>query len=156
MQNLLLLTLMSFTGFGNSVCECPPPVSVSIAVTNSAAVFSGEVIGEEYENLEKDGSRTLVIKLKVMRWWKGSGAAEIDLYTSGRKYANGNTTFMADDFRFLKGESYLVYATLKEEKFSTSACTRTQKLADAADDLRELGEGLPPKPRSGDLRQSDQ
>jgi hypothetical protein len=114
-------------------------------------VFSGEVIAEEYTYLEKGdpngpgNAQTLIVKLKVNCWWKGNGAAEVELYTSVRMYANGITSAMADDFQFRKGESYLVYASGSDGKFSTSDCMRTQKLADADEDLRELGQGREPE-----------
>jgi len=50
-------------------------------------------------------------------------------------------------YPFKADEEYLVYATSRKdtEWLFTSICTRTGKLAKAADDLKELGEGTLPK-----------
>ena len=148
---MLLLVLLSFFSLPPIVrnCECPPAPTVEVAVKNSAAVFAGEVIAEDYRTVENEEGKVLVITLKVRRWWKGTGANEIELYTSERKYANGKTVVMAEDFVFKKGESYLVYASVKDQKLRTSDCSRTTSLADAAEDLDQLGAGTAPKPRSG-------
>ncbi|HSE25729.1 MAG TPA: hypothetical protein VLB68_28950 [Pyrinomonadaceae bacterium] len=142
---MLFLILLSFLSLRPSerTCECPPAPTVEVAVQNSAAVFAGEVIAEDYRAVEKEESRVLVIRFKVKRWWKGTGAAEVELYTSVRKDADGNTVSLAADFRFKKGESYLVYASVKDEKLSTSDCSRTRILVDAAEDLDQLGVGAP-------------
>ena len=145
------IILVSLLFFGDSAYECPPPASVAISVENSTAVFSGEVISEEYRDV-KEGSmgepreaKALFIRLRVKRWWKGNRDEEVDLYTSVRKYPDGTQSFMADDFRFRKGENYLVYAYGQGEKLRTNGCTRTKKLADAEKDLLELGEGIVPE-----------
>ncbi len=52
---------------------------------------------------------------------------------------------MAEDFRFWKGERYLVYAYSRAGNLQTSGCSRTRELARAEEDLRELGEGNLPE-----------
>ena len=123
-----------------------------VSVNQSTAVFTGEVVSEEYLGVNTDSSghpttaKALVVKLKVTRWWKGDVSEEIHLYTSVRKYPDGSSSEMAEDFRFRKGESYLVYAFSRDAHLETSGCSRTRKLAEAEEDLRELGEGkLPDK-----------
>ena len=111
--SLILVTLLSLLCVAY---ECPSPASINISVSRSTAVFSGEVISEEYRKVKEDSlgepreAKALFIKLKVKRWWKGIGAEEVDLYTTVRKYPDGTQSFMAEDFRFRKGENYLVYA----------------------------------------------
>jgi len=148
---IILVSLLFSVGSGY---ECPGPASVAISVKNSTAVFSAEVISEEYRNV-KEGSmgepreaKALVIKLKVKRWWKGNGAEEVDLYTSVRKYPDGTQSFMEEDFRFRKGENYLVYAYGPEERLRTDGCKRTRRLADAEEDLLELGEAKKTQPEA--------
>jgi hypothetical protein len=149
--NLGLLSLLTFLLAAPPCFECPPVASVSESLRNSSSVFTGEVISEEYRDIKEDSpgkpenGKTLVIRFKVQRWWKGSRANEVTLYTSLRKYPDGSESFMAEDFRFQKGESYLVYAQGRAEKLWTSECTRTRKLAGAENDLRELGDGEAPK-----------
>ena len=127
--------------------ECPPPPKVRQALATATAVFSGKVVSQEYVDVHTDSSdkasepKAVVVKLKAERWWKGNGSREVLLYTSVRKYPSGTTSMMADDFTFRQDESYLVYAYGPEKELRTSRCTRTKKLADAEDDLRELGAG---------------
>ena len=143
---IILVSLLFSVG-----SACPPPVSVTMSIKNSTAVFSGEVISEEYRDVKEDSlgepkeAKALFIKLKVKRWWKGNSAEEVELFTSVRKYPNGTTSVMAEDFVFHQGESYLVYAYGPEERLRTDGCKRTRKLADAEDDLLELGEGTAPE-----------
>lgn len=152
---LISLAVISFTLFtgGSAELECPRQPKVRDALAAAAAVFSGEVMGEEYRDVRTDSSgrpaeaKAQVVKLKAEKWWKGSGAREIFLYTSARKYPDGSTSLSADDFTFRKGESYLVYASGPEAELRTSGCTRTIKLDEAGDDLRELGEGRDPDER---------
>ena len=112
---IFVSALFSLRGL-DAAYECPPEGSVRASVSNSRAVFSGEVVSEEYRDIKADppsepgDAKALIIKLKVKRWWKGNGAEEVSLYTSVRKYPDGRISVDAEDFRFRKGESYLVYA----------------------------------------------
>ena len=147
---IVSLILVAVVSLLDATYECSKPASVNMSVSRSQAVFSGEVISEEYRDV-KEGSlgepanaKALVIKLKIKRWWKGNGAEEIELNTSVRKYPDGTQSVMAEDFRFRKGENYLVYAYAEGEKLRTNGCTRTKRLTDAEEDLLELGEGKLP------------
>ena len=148
---LILVTLPFCLQGVDAGSECPPWGSVRMSLSNSTAVFSGEVVSEEYRDTKTDAwgepaeAKALVVKLKVNRWWKGSGAEEVYLLTSVRKFPDGRTSLLADDFFFRKGESYLVYAYGPEENLQTDGCTRTRGLAEAGEDLSELGEGTVPE-----------
>lgn len=149
---VLLLIVVSSFGFRQPGLECAPLPSVRVSVKQSTAVFTGEVVSEEYRDVNTDSAgqpkpaQALVVKLKVTRWWKGDAREEVYLYTSVRKYPDGSSSVMAEDFQFRKGESYLVYAFSRDGHLVTSGCSRTRKLAEAEEDLRELGEGkLPDK-----------
>ena len=153
MQSLKLILVSLFLSLqvvGVSY-ECPPQAPVHVSVSQATAVFSGEVISEEYRDIKTDSSgkptdvKALLVRLKVKRWWKGNEAEHVDRYTSVRKYSDGTTSVMAEDFQFRKGESYLVYAYGQEAKLWTTGCTRTRKLTSAGEDLGELGEGKAPK-----------
>ena len=143
---LVFVIIVSARGY-----ECSPPPSVQVSLNKSAAVFVGEVIAEEYRAVNTDSigkpatSKALVIKLKVMRLWKGDVDEEVYLYTSGRKYSNGTESLDAEDFRFHKGERYLVYAFRRDGHLQTHGCTRTRRVTEADADLRELGEGELPR-----------
>ena len=117
----------------------------------ASAIFSGTAIAEEYRepklgnDWESKGSKRLVVRFEVERWWKGSSQNEVVLYTSEMKLADGTTWFMAEDYRFQIGEKYLVYAFGSSEQLQTNVCTRTAKWEEAKGDLQELGEGRVPQ-----------
>jgi len=54
---MLLLMLLSFLFVRPSerTCECPPAPTVEVAVQNSAAVFAGEVIAEDFDFVRSEG-----------------------------------------------------------------------------------------------------
>ncbi len=145
---LFLLGVRPATGL-----ECPPRASVADALSRATAVFSGEVVAEEYRRVDYSASggvgeaRVLVVKFKVERWWKGGDAEDVFLYTSVMKTPDGRRIATSEEafFSFRKGESYLVYAYGPPDKLRTSGCARTKNLTQAGEDLRELGEGNAPK-----------
>jgi len=59
-----------------------------VSVSQATAVFSGEVVSEEYRDITTDSLgkptdvKALLVRLKVKRWWKGNEAEHVDLYTS--------------------------------------------------------------------------
>jgi hypothetical protein len=97
-------------------------------------VFLAEVVAVETEG------QIRTVTLKVDRWWKGGGSAEITVSTS----KNGESC----GYPFEKGKQYLVYAD-REEKQKTlrvhlCSRTRTEKEAEKTEDFKELGEGKAP------------
>ena len=147
----LIIIPILLTGSTVARLECRKPGSVTEELNRASVVFSGEAVSKEYRKVDFSRSggvgeaQVLVVKFKVNRWWKGGGAEDAVLYTSVTKIPGGGTSSLAEDFRFSKGESYLVYAYGPRDKLKTSACTRTRKLTEAEEDLRELGEGSAPK-----------
>lgn len=124
---------MALAGIGVAqACSCAPPPGPKKALEQAAAVFSGKVT-----KIEEAGDGELAITLQTATTWKAAEAKEVVLYTANNGAACG--------YGFEKGKSYLVYAhSLKrgEEKvLGTNICTRTALLADAKEDLKELGEG---------------
>lgn len=117
----------------------------------ATVIFSGTAIAEEYKepklrnDWESKGSKRLVVKFEVERWWKGSNEKEVELYTSETKLTDGTTWFMAEDYRFQVGQKYLIYAFGPTEQLRTNVCTRTAKWEEAKEDLQELGEGKMPE-----------
>jgi len=95
-------------------------------------VFSGKVL-----KIDKEGEFELAVTFAVDRVWKGKEEKEIVVRTGTNDGICG--------YKFTKGTSYLVYAaetTRDDVKYlATNICTRTAALADAKEDLRELGEG---------------
>lgn len=160
MKHKIILALLVCSLFGapkTFACDCAR-ISTEQAVEQSKAVFSGEVVGFEYrkgipnqfvdEQARITGTKieyeTLVVKVRVNRWWKGEPPAEIYLLTSTTRNADGTSTISSCDHTFDFGATYLIFATkynVKEKnEYRTSDCLRTRKLTQADNDLKILGE----------------
>jgi hypothetical protein len=105
------------------------------------AIFSGKVT----RIAETTDSKYIQITFKLEQSWKGARTREKSLFQEN---------VLTDcDFVFKVGEEYLVYAHGDSEKLSTNVCTRTKRLADAAADIKELGE--PEHVRAGSFRRGE-
>ena len=152
MYELIALLVFTFTMLPRVPAprECPPEPIVKNAVASADLVFSGEVVEEEFVDTDVDAGgrpnkgKRRVVKVKVEKWWKGGNAREVLLHTGFTKHPNGMLVVLSEDFNFQNGEKYLVYAYERDGKLRTNSCTRTRKLADAKDDMRELSEGREP------------
>lgn len=117
-------------------CECTPPPPPKKAAAKSDAVLSGKVIA-----LDAMNGRWAKVTVEVAASYKGDAMKSTVLYTSKDGDACG--------YPFEAGKSYLIYAELAdnegEKVLRTTLCTRTRPLADAVEDLKELGEGTKPK-----------
>jgi hypothetical protein len=132
---LTTLLMMSWSEVAHA-CKCAEPPPPSAALESAQAVFEGEVAA-----ITESGSE-LVVTLRVPRAWKGiDSAEEIRVLTRKDSAACG--------FPFAQGEHYLVYAQALEPARDGSAlqvlrCGRTRALAEAEEDVRELGLGAIP------------
>jgi hypothetical protein len=120
--------------------------NVSDELKGSVAVFSGQAVAAEFQPIAAqagwpEGGEVLVVRFSVERWWKGAGTSEIVIYTGEGRLPDGFQRVFAHDFTFEVAEKYLVYAFDNEGQLGASKCGRTAKLADAAEDVTELGEG---------------
>lgn len=117
-------------------CKCAEPEAPSAALASAKAVFQGEV------SAIQDSGHELVVTLQVPRAWKGIvSAEEVKIRTRRDSAACG--------FPFAVGENYLVYASALEPaqdgaSLQVLRCGRTRPLAEAEDDMRELGLGAIP------------
>ena len=131
MKTLVLILLTSFTYLPLSYRASPTmrcwiePKSVKVALKQSAAVFSGEVL--EIRN----GGNYPEVRLRVARSWKGVEGEEVSLLT--------DSTTESPHYRI--GQKYLVFADKRDGKLFTGNCSRTKKLEYAQGDLQQLGEG---------------
>lgn len=109
-------------------CRVPP---VKIAYQNAKAVFVGEVL-----DVAKDGD-VKTFTFKIERYWKGATDEEIKIHVQET---------MRYQAWFEVGEQYLVYARGDEddEKLWEVRCSRTKSLADASEDITELGKAKKP------------
>jgi len=124
---LVSFALLLFSYDSSFACRCQRK-KPSRDLSQFAIVFAGKVTEVDY--------RSGRAKFSVQRIWKGARVGEIVI-------SSGNSSC---DWRFEKGESYLVYAySLPETRtYTTHQCTRTGRLADATEDLKVLGEGQAP------------
>ena len=153
---LLAVTLLFWTSANASTCGCvglPADASDEVFMTavteeykRAAAIFTGEVIAQEYRPVEdssgdnKTGKEVLTIKLAAERWWKGDGVAEVTLYTNTFRYPDGSGSSTSCEYNFVKGEKYLVFAFGNPDKLSTHACARTKLIKYAERDIKALDE----------------
>ena len=126
---LLLLTFMTYftpCHGANSTMRCLiEPKSIKGALKNSTAVFSGEVLEI------RSGVNFLQARFRVERSWKGVEAEQVSVLTE-------NT---AESSHYRVGEKYLVFAGIRDGKLFTGNCSRTKRLENAEEDLKQLGEG---------------
>lgn len=112
-------------------CSCVNIGTPRQELKKAKAVFVGEVI--EIYSGSHDEDYPAIVKLKVESYWKGIKATDtIEVLSDLGTNLCGIVP--------LKGK-YVVYAYRRGENLVTHGCTRTKKVEDAAEDLRELGEG---------------
>jgi MYXO-CTERM domain-containing protein len=135
-----LLTLVSVL-FGLEstafACKCAPH-SVAQALAEASAVFEGRVVSIEDFS---EGTEPVVAKkritLSIVRVWKDLEDVETVTVTTNAESA-------ACGFYFERDKSYLVYANRTDAALTVHSCTRTRPMADAGEDLSELGGGVTP------------
>jgi hypothetical protein len=117
-------------------CKCAEPEAPNAALASAKAVFQGEV------SAIQDSGNELTVTLRVPRAWKGIDSAEEAKVRTRKDSA-------ACGFPFTIGENYLVYASALEPaqdgvSLQVLRCGRTRALAEAEDDMRQLGLGAIP------------
>ena len=103
------------------------------AFEKAASVFSGEVV-----MLDR-----FTVKFRVERIWKGPVTKEITMLTGAKDNGDGTFTTSSCDYRFTKGERYLVWAYGFPAGLKTDTCSRTAKMKDAAKEEQGLDEITP-------------
>jgi hypothetical protein len=131
-----------------SACECMPP-SHSKAFRKAAAVFVGEVvdISDSDVPIVEGANYSVAVKFKVIEYWKGRVGTEITVHTE-------QGVMSCNEYKFQKGEKYLVYARGKNLTVFTG-CSRSAPLSSAAyvnEELKRLGKSKKPNPKINSLR----
>ncbi|WP_156324626.1 hypothetical protein [Bacillus sp. FJAT-27245] len=134
---LLVVALVLLAGPSVSfACDCARVLSVEEELENSDAVFTGKVL-KTWE-----GASTQKVLFEVDQIWKGASGSQVEM-----SFPQFNTSCA---IHFYKSEKYLMYA--KERKIHNGSpfltagmCGRTALVANAAEDLKVLGNGEPPK-----------
>lgn len=130
----IVVFLLVSTGVAQA-CTCAPPPSPAQALSQSDAVFSGRVIKIKRVK-SKDALADLwgvEVVFAVNTSWKGGRQKTVSVFTASQSAACG--------YNFSTGMTYLVYADASQGKLATSLCSRTSRLKDAREDLKELGTG---------------
>ena len=138
----VLLWLLAGTGTAHA-CSCVLPGTPVQELEKNAAVFAGQVVAVRHSfGLESmlfgPGDRTTV-EFNVETVWKGNVGQDMTITTPPTGGSCG--------VPFEEGQEYLVYAydsTHQDGGYSTGICTRTKLLAEAKEDLDELGGGNTP------------
>ena len=132
MKNFILtIVALSFLDTTIFACTCLPSENATKELEQSTAVFCGRVL-EVRRNQQETGLFTRVEAVfEVERIWKGVEKRTINVFTSSQSSACG--------YEFKKGKEYLVYASRDAEgRLITSICSRTRRMKEAGDDLKEL------------------
>jgi hypothetical protein len=120
-------------------CSCLPPPPPREALAQADAVFAGRVVSvvrHEAEDPGHPGGPHLEVRIVPTRRWKAAAADTVTVRTATDSAACG--------FPFQEGEEYLVYAG-GEDALRVVTCSRTARLADAADDVAALGAAPGPR-----------
>jgi hypothetical protein len=104
-------------------CGCAGGAPLSLHVNGTPVIFAGTV-----ESVTGGMPRPIVATFSVVKTYRGA--------LKERAVVSGDGTDC--DRNFVKGETYLVYATEHAGVLLTHECTRTRALAEAAEDLRYL------------------
>ncbi len=113
-------------------CSCMRPPPPAEALEAAAGVWVGSV-----QAVEPADAGTLVrISFAVETIYKGSQEPTLTFTTSDSSASCG--------YGFSEGERYLVYAGEQDGGYHVTLCSRTARLADAADDIAALNAVAPP------------
>lgn len=131
----LIACIFMLVGVRSSLaCSCAPPQSASQELSRATAVFSGKVLEVKRHKRSADLFASVQVLFEVEKVWKGIDSKKVGIFTSSQSSACG--------YGFEEGRTYLVYAHgIAERRLATSICSRTSKLKDAREDLKELGTG---------------
>ena len=144
-QMALIVSLIGLRLFANTqqahACSCVPPGPPSEALAESAAVFAGKVTSvREFQDPNAttySSTDPTTVEFQVDTVWKGPSYGTMSL-TMARSGASCG-------FTFVEGEEYVVYS---RDGATVSLCSRTRSIANAQEDIDELGEGERPEPGS--------
>ncbi len=136
-QTLLVSMLTALTivfALSVSACSCIQPQSPTKALENADAVFLGTVEKVTTSSFE-NSINSVTYTFKRGNIWKGPESVMIEVKTASNSAACG--------VNLEEGKEYLVYAYYAEDEsgkqeLTTTLCSRTALVADAANDINEL------------------
>lgn len=121
-----------------NACSCAPAPPPKVSLKQAAAVFAGKVVAVDIDEVRY--SKT--VTFEVASIWKGDIGKRVKVTTA----LHGATC----GYGFKKGGEYLVYCYASKAKdgepvvLRTNICTRTRPMANAAADIKDIGEGKKP------------
>lgn len=119
-------------------CSCMPPGPPKEELKEADAVFVGKVVRLETEGDEFTGQ--LKATIRASKVWKGPVRRYVVVRTARQGSMCG--------YGFQTSQKYVVYTYKSEDgRLTTNICSRTKPLAQAAEDLEDLGPAYPPIPR---------
>lgn len=129
-----LLAAADPCGPGGAVCSCAGPVSPREQFERSDAVFRGVVVNVSTRRERYGPDQWLLrrrVVVRVTERWKGAETATVVVRTG---------MYDADcGYPFERGREYLIYArAFRDSQLATGICTRTSRVEQAEEDLREL------------------
>jgi len=130
---ILTLFVLTFAAAGTALaCSCmvediPVEAQITKSYDGAAAVFTGKVTRIEMT----PAGLEVKVHIKVTKSWKGNVRGEIIVKTARDSSMCG--------YQFLKGKTYLVYASGSPKELGVSNCSRTA-LADKNNDIEYVGE----------------
>ena len=136
---LLVVGLVALLPDCASACSCGmtggQKEMAKEALSDSAAVFSGEVLDVEEGPLTTMFGVRLAssrVTLRVSEVWKGPKRETLEVSTPRDGMSCG--------YPFKEGQEYLVYAYGKEEPFKVDLCNQTKPLSEAGADLKAFAD----------------
>jgi hypothetical protein len=132
LATVLLLTLASLTfqPADADACSCARPGPPCDAVFRADAVFLGRVLSIEPINPQEPGLGSRNVELLVEEAYRGTDGIVMSVVTGPGDGGGGC------GYPFKVGETYVVYANRANGVLTTSSCSRTRPLAEAAEDLK--------------------
>ena len=114
---------------------------VERALSNSSAVFSGEVVKVEEGPPLPEYGRSSMVTMRASEVWKGPQRETLEVSAPRIDAACG--------YPFKEGQEYLVYADEWKQGLEVNSCGSTKRLTEAEADLEVLGAGK--KPTGGEV-----
>lgn len=132
--------VMLISGLNVQACSCAEIESTEKALETRDAVFSGTVLKIEEPQQRRwiqSSAALMTVTIKVDTVWKGDIGEIATVKTAISGASCG--------YPFVENKTYLVYASHDGEDWRTILCDRTAPLAEAQEDLTQLGPGKPPE-----------
>ncbi|XID94864.1 hypothetical protein ACF3MZ_10245 [Paenibacillaceae bacterium WGS1546] len=120
-----------------SACSCASR-DAAAKLDISAAVFVGKVVGVGKAVQGKFGPLR-PYTFEVDQAWKGVEEKRVTVYSNDGASASCG-------YSFVQGETYLVYAHQENDRLQTGLCHGNRPIAEAGDELAQLGIGRDIKP----------